>query len=314
MRWLVVAACFLSLNLAAANGQESRIVRKWQGTLGSSQFGVFSKDGSRLVYTSGNDVIIVDSETGENEVKLSGHEKPVWLARFSGDDKRIVSVGQDDSIRVWDTETNKTLSVFEANTFDRCSVLVPSKDAKLFAFSSGENRQMKFINTLKGVEVQRIGLTEAQVGWSCVTPDLKLAMSGGIRNDMTIWDANTGTAVDLENGHHNYCGQFTHDGTHALLGGGFSWDLWDVRRKTRIKAGTVTGGHVYAVATSPNTSRFLTGLADGTVWLWDIKSAKELAVLRGHTKPLEAAMISPDKKLAVTRDQGGEIILWRLPK
>ena len=73
------------------------------------------------------------------------------------------------------------------------------------------------------------------------------------------------------------------------------------------------GGHIYAVATSPNTSRFLTAVSDGTVWLWDAKTGADLLVLRGHTQACTAAMLSPDKEFAVSRDKSGEIILWRLP-
>ncbi len=314
MRWFAFAACIICVCVESAEAQESRIVRRWQGDLGFSQFGVFSKDGSRLVYTKDNDVFIVDTETGENAVQLSGHEKPVWLARFSGDDKRVVSIGQDESIRVWDTESQKQISQLSANTADRCSVLTVSKDAKLVAFSTGDNRMLRVMNMTKESELQRIGLTDAEVVWRCVTLDGRWGMSNGIRNDTKIWDLSTGAPLEIDNGHHNYCGQFTHDGTQAMLAGAFSWDLWDIRRKAKLKSGTVTGGHIYAIATSSNTTRFLTGLSDGTVWLWDVKSGKELLVFRGHTKAVAAVMISPDKKVAVSRDNSGEIILWRLPK
>lgn len=314
MRWLIFACCIISLRIQVAEGQETRIVRKWKGDLGRSQFGVFSKDGSRLVYTKDNDVFVVDTETGENAIQLSGHEKPVWAARFSGDDKRMVSVGQDESIRVWDTASNKQISQLSANTFDRGSVLAVSKDAKLVAFSTGENRMLRVMNMTKEAELQRIGLTENEVDWKCVTPDGRFGMSNGIRNQTQIWDLNTGVPIEIDNGHHNYAGQFTHDGTQAMLAGAFSWDLWDIRRKAKLKSGTVTGGHIYAIATSPNTSRFMTGLADGTVWLWDVKTGRDLLVFRGHEKAVDAVMISPDKKFAVSRDSSGEIILWRLPK
>ena len=57
-------------------------------------------------------------------------------------------------------------------------------------------------------------------------------MSNGIRNQTTIWDLEKSNvsfdAID-KYGHHNYCGDFAEDGTHAMiLGAGFNrWDFWD---------------------------------------------------------------------------------------
>lgn len=314
MKRLIFAWCVISLCVQVVAGQEARIVRQWQGDLGQSQFGVFTKDGSRLVYTKYNDVFFVDTETGDNPIKLSGHEKPVWLARFSGDDQRVVSVGQDESLRVWDTKSQKQLSQLSINTADRCSVLSVSSDANLVAFSTEKDRMLRVMDISKKSELQRIGLTDTAVTWRSVTLDGRWGLSCGISKVTKIWDLNTGVHTEINNGHHNYCGQFTHDGTQAMLAGVYSWELWDTRYKTKLKSGTVTGGHIYSIATSPNTTRFMTGLADGTVWLWDLETGKQLHVFRGHEKPITAVMISPDKKLAVSRDQSGEIILWRLPQ
>ena len=92
--------------------------------------------------------------------------------------------------------------------------------------------------------------------------------------------------MTIDNGHHNYCGQFSHDGKRALLAGGFTWDIWDIRHKAKLAGGAVTGGHIYAIGSTPVGERLLTGLSDGTVWLWDLKTGKEKYVFRGHTKPV----------------------------
>lgn len=314
MKYLIFAWCSISLCVQVVEGQEARIIRQWQGDLGRSQLGVFSKDGSRLVYTKYDQIFVVDTESGENAVQLSGHAEPVWLARFSGDDKRVVSVGQDESIRVWDTESKKQISQLSANTTDRCSVLSVSKDAKLIAFSTGKDRMLRVMDMSKETELQRIGLTDAGVTWKSITSDGRWGMSCGISKVAKIWDLNTGVHTEIKNDHHNYCGQLNNDGTQAMLAGVFSWELWDIRHKTKLKTGTVTGGHIYAIATVPNTTRFMTGLSDGTVWLWDLKTGKELHVFRGHEKAVSAVMVSPDRKFAVSHDESGEIILWRLPK
>jgi len=290
------------------------LVRTWQGELGQSQFGVFSSDGRRLVYSKDNDIFIIDAATGENPVKLTGHEKPVWVARFSGDDNRIVSIGQDNTIRFWDAKAGTQISQCGALMLGICSVLVMSNDASRIAFSWANDRTLVLMDPVTQTEVRRINLTEFEVVWRSVTPDLKWAMSNGIRNETRIWDLNTGDSYTVDNGHHNYCGQFAQDGMHAMLGGAFTWDRWDFQAKAKLKEGSVTGGHVYAIATSPDTSRFLMGLSDGTVWLWDMETAKGVMGFTGHEKPVSVVVMSPDNKLAISCDSSGVIILWRLPK
>ncbi|MBC7822219.1 MAG: hypothetical protein IAG10_35490 [Planctomycetaceae bacterium] len=236
------------------------------------------------------------------------------LARFSGDGKKIVTIGQDETIRTWDTETGKQLSEIKANTGDPCTMLTVSQNGNLIGFSTGKDQMLRVMDLSRNSERQRIGLTSANLTWRCVTLDGRFAMSNGIENGTKIWDTTTGVAVTIDNGHHNYCGQFSYDGTRAVLAGGFVWDVWDLRRKAKLAAGTVTGGHIYSIASSPTGDRLLTGLADGTIWLWDVKTGKEIFVLRGHEHAIAAVMFSPDRRFAVSEDGKRSIILWRLPK
>lgn len=290
-----------------------KAIRTWTGSLGRSQFGVFSKDSSRLVYAIGNNALVVDVESGTEVCRLAGHSSSVSLARFSGDGKKIISVGQDETIRVWNSETGKQLAQVSANTADPSTVLLVSQTGNRAVFSTGKDQMLRLMDLDKKTELSRVGLTAENVFWRAVTPDGRVAMSNGIENGSKIWDIASGQAVMIDNGHHNYCGQFSHDGTKAIMAGEFNWEIWDPRRKVKLKAGTVTGGHIYSIATSTKTDRLLTGLSDGAIWVWDTNSGKEIFVFRGHDQAIGAIMISPDRKFAVSEDSTHKIILWRLP-
>lgn len=49
----LLALCIIALSGSIVHGQEIGRVRSWTGTLGRSQFGVFSNNGSRLVLQTG---------------------------------------------------------------------------------------------------------------------------------------------------------------------------------------------------------------------------------------------------------------------
>ena len=99
MRICSLILCMIVWSGLAARGQEPGEVRSWTGTLGKSQFGVFSNNGTRLVFAAGNDAVVVDAVDGGNPIRLTGHAKPVSVARYSGDGTRIVTIGQDETIR-----------------------------------------------------------------------------------------------------------------------------------------------------------------------------------------------------------------------
>lgn len=292
---------------------EPGLVRSWQGSLGRSQFGVFSQDGQRVVFGSGNDIVVADALTGANPVKLSGHTKGVWMARYSEDGQRIISASHDATIRLWDPSTQKQISEISLKNVEPGTLLSAAKDGTQIAYSSRGDLDLAVINGATKAEVRRIGLTEKEVWWRSITPDCSWGLSNGIRNESKVWNLATGASFELNNGHHNYCGQFTHDGQRVLLAGAFTWDFWDLQRKAKVKEGKVTGGHIYAVATSPNGNRFMTGLADNSIWLWEESASKELLIFRGHEKPVAAISMSPDDRLAISQDHGGIINLWRLP-
>lgn len=292
---------------------EPGLVRSWQGNLGRSQFGVFSQDGQRVVFGAGNDIIVADALSGANAVKFSGHTKGVWMARFSEDGQRIVSASHDATIRLWDPSTQKQLSEISLKNVEPGTLLSAAKNGTQIAYSCRGDLDLALINGVTKSEVRRIGLTEKEVWWRSITPDCTWGLSNGIRNESKVWNLATGTSFELNNGHHNYCGQFTHDGQRVLLAGAFTWDFWDLQRKAKVKEGKVTGGHIYAVATSPNGGRFMTGLADNSIWLWDESASKELLIFRGHEKSVAAISMSPDDRLAISQDHAGVINLWRLP-
>ena len=55
-----------------------------------------------------------------------------------------------------------------------------------------------------------------------------------------------------------------------------------------------------SAAFSPDESRIVTASGDKTARIWDAASAKEIAVLRGHTYYVTSAAFSPDGSRVIT--------------
>src|SRR5262249_52379478 len=73
-----------------------------------------------------------DPETGRLLHSLKDHGDIVWSVAFSPDSKRLVSCGDDKTIRFWDVATGK--QVRQIKHTDRVNKVALSPDGKLLAF------------------------------------------------------------------------------------------------------------------------------------------------------------------------------------
>jgi WD40 repeat protein len=69
-------------------------------------------------------------------------------------------------------------------------------------------------------------------------------------------------------------------------------------------------GYVKSVAFSPNGRLVLTGGADGSVCLWDVRSGREIRRFRGHSDSVKSVTFSPDGRLVLTGSEDGTARIW----
>jgi WD40 repeat protein len=70
---------------------------------------------------------VFDTRTWECRRTLSGHVRSIWFLAFSPDNSRLVSTGEDNSVRVWDPEYGRLLLSLKGHADDvRCAVFHPS--------------------------------------------------------------------------------------------------------------------------------------------------------------------------------------------
>jgi WD40 repeat protein len=77
-----------------------------------------------------------------------------------------------------------------------------------------------------------------------------------------------------------------------------------IRRTYRL------GQQVFSVSVSPDGGRILAGADRGRALLWDARSGKLVATLRGHTQPVLGTAFAADGKRALTFAQDGTARVW----
>jgi WD40 repeat protein/mono/diheme cytochrome c family protein len=70
-----------------------------------------SPDGGRCLACAENTVYVADAKTGKVLVTYSGHTDSVTAAAFSADGKRVLSGGDDRTLRLWEADSAKDIQV-----------------------------------------------------------------------------------------------------------------------------------------------------------------------------------------------------------
>jgi WD40 repeat protein len=100
----------------------------------------------------------------------------------------------------------------------------------------------------------------------------------------------------------------------ALVAGVASWAGGRCQAQQPKLRTTLTDEEpVMSVVFSPNGKLLASGSWDKTIKLWEVKTGKERATLKGHTERVYSVMFSPDGKLLASSSWDKTIKLWDIP-
>jgi WD40 repeat protein/serine/threonine protein kinase len=210
-----------------------------------------------------NEAYLYDVATGRLDAVLRGHSAPATSVAYRPDGKQVATIGNDQTLRLWDPATGRELTRFKAEVappnLDRDPHVVYSPDGGRIASS---------------------------------------ALWGQSAGTSRLWDAGTGKEITVlakwQEGDRPVA--FSPDGKRVAVGSGEFVHLCDAVTGRRL---AVLGPHARSVdrmAYSPDGKRIASVTASGSndIYLWDGESGKAVAVLRGHSADVNFVLFSPD--------------------
>jgi WD40 repeat protein len=237
--------------------------------------------------SQGQNVSVVDDALiacvdGRSET-LGNHREEVLSLAFSPDGKRLVSVGADSSVTLWDLTKKKP----DVNKLGEHKGIVQSvafnPNGKIIA-SGGKDRSVKLWNSRGQIKSIPSKTEEGHKG------DV-LAVAFSIQD-----------------------GQFLASG-----GADDKIILWDIRDPCETKLITDKLDHkgaVLALAFSPRDEHLLvSGCADGTITVWDIRNTNSPTVLASaeeHEGPVRAITFGLEGRMLASAGEDRTIRLWYL--
>ena len=237
--------------------------------------------------------------------ELRGHGAEVMAASFLPGGRRIISGGDDKTLRIWDAATGRQESVWTQT--GALSAVAVSSDGALVA-SGGDEGKVKLWDARTGrlVFVWNHGKS---VGALAFLPGQRRVLSAGDDTLIRVWDAETGLELAPWRGHEGGVRALaaSADGRRVVSGGKDGLvRLWDAATGRALAAFPGHKGAVFSVAISSTGLRAMSGGADGTVRFWDVAAATS-AVWKGAGSMVPAVALSPDGRAALWGDDAGDL-------
>ena len=319
----VLSVAFSPDGTTLASGSADNIVKLWdvessqeKATLEGHTDGVlsvaFSPDGTTLASGSAdNTVKLWDVESSQEKVTLEGHTARVNSVAFSPDGTTLASGTEDGTVKLWE--------VSEWSDHLRLQTLVKV---------SGDDQEGMSGDALPKpliVEVRdqdNNPLLDAQVTFTVTAGSGKLSEQSTIEYATT--DANGQAEVTLTLG--PFPGTNTVEvslglrtmATFNAVGVGMptprimegdyrTWRLPD-DAIMRLGKGAIGRGD-RTVAFSPDSTRLAVASAIG-IWLYDVQTGTEVALLKGHTGGVTSVAFSPDGTRLASASEDETVKLW----
>ncbi len=238
---------------------------------------VFGPRGQMIATIRGAQVTLWDAQTGGALADLTGHRGPVRTVAFSPNGHRVVSSGDDRTIRVWDTRSFRQTTKLDSHQTTVVRVVVTANNKRIISFGLDDSIKLWEFRSGRLVEALQPNMQIRTVAFNADGTQMALGGYGDVR----IVDTDSGAVAMTFRGHEEFVDAlaFSPDGRRLVSGGDDSMvKLWDLDSNNEVMTlhGHKTG--IRYLAFTPDGRRLTSVGEDGHVRLWH-------APLANHVSP-----------------------------
>lgn len=249
----------------------------------------------------------------KNTRTLKGHSSWVDAVAISKDGQILVSGSYDNTIKLWDLPTGKSVYTLVGHSSSVHSVAI-SADKKTVVSGSDDGTMRvwnaatgELIRTVKDSASQRNTATKVQS--VSISQDGQKFVSGGDDRTVKIWQLDTGKLLQKLHGHsHKVEVVAIAPDNQKILSGSDDGTIkiWQLETGELIR--TIHGyfGAIYALDISANGQTIVSGHGQKQIKIWQLETGELVRTLYGNFGAVYAVAISPDSKTVATADFLGD--------
>jgi WD40 repeat protein/tRNA A-37 threonylcarbamoyl transferase component Bud32 len=283
-----------------------------------SAWAEFNSDGTRVVsagFWPANNARVFSAQNGLPESPPMQHAGSIRRARFSSDDKRVVTASDDFTARIWDAKSGRELAqpirhpgaVLDALfSPDGRTVATACNDGagRLWDSSTG-----RLIATL---------MHKKKVASIVFSPDGRLVATASADATARIWDSVSGQPATppLVHAAEVYSVRFNKDSTETLTAcqavddGKGAAQVWDVRTGQRTGKPMEHDDDVIDAQFSPDGRFIVTSSQDHTARVWDARTHDPITPPMRHLDGVLEATFTREGHRVVTLSFEGDVRMW----
>ena len=281
----------------------------------SLQGATFFPDGRRVASIRRKcEVAIRSFQVDGPEILLRGHATPIRRILPAERVDRLVTVAEDDDIRIWNSATGEMLFVIPP-AGRRNGMIEISPDGRLLAIQDRLKGTLRIAEIDSGKTLSEFDCPENSVTQIRFAPNgERLVVMGAYPSiRVSFRDVRTGRLIASTEGHENAIVAVVFNGDGSSVAS-CSQDqhvcLWSTETGALVKTLKGHSGAVLDAAFSADGRLLISYGEDQTIRLWSAANGDELAVLRGHTSNVYAAAFSPDGGTIASLSRDGTLRYW----
>ena len=272
----------------------------------------FSPDGNTIVSSDGFGEIQWWDSNGNLINSVEGHDDSIVLLTFTSNGERIISIGNDSRVRLWDIKgnpqgnfliKNQCDAVFSAATNSDGQKLITGCRDKTLKLWKVKNDRIELENEFKG--------HKSLVTFVSLSPDGQYIATGHLDGTIRLWNFQGSILQTLVGHKENVISiVFGLDGKTLVSGSADStvrlWDIEDIssnqlshEQKDNFinQPFQAHDSSVSAVGISSDRQTIVSGSQDKTVRIWNNKGKPIGKTFEEHGEAITAVAISPDGKM-----------------
>ncbi len=225
--------------------------------------------------------------------RLIGHQSIIHDVVFTSDNKFIITISRDKTIKIWTKQGNLINTINDNEAESKALAITPDNRCLFTGNIAGIVKEWGIDGTVK---IQFNAHNSAILDLD-IDPSGKFLVTGSEDNTAKLWQKK-GTLITTLTGHKNHVKQvkFSPDGkliATASLDGTIK--LWTIEGKL-IKTLVGHQGQILSLAFNPDSKSLVTGGNDNTVRLWNINTSKS-KIIDSNSGNVEGITFSPDGEL-----------------
>lgn len=244
---------------------------------------------------------------------FSGHLGIVNRVTFSPDGETVASGSEDNTLKVWDLETDKLVqSVISESQSVKFAVISP--DGQMLASGSGDNSIQIWQLATEKIQHTLIGHLDI-VNQVAFSPNGQTLISGSADSTIKLWNTKSGELLHTLREHFAAVTTVivSPDGKFVVSGSeDKTIKIWHLGGGILLHNLTEHSQKINSLAISPDNQLLASGSADNTIRVWHLATGKLMDILTGHSEAVRSVAFSPNSKILASGSEDRTIKIWGL--